>query len=143
MTEEPPSEHEAHFVASETRLQRLLRSGHAVPRFLQGVYPFVGRGIFELGPLNDALSYQVPPGKTAEVLYVRAGNLSDDLIYLTLSANGTPVRYFPVGPKADFHVPLTIIETHPEGTRLEIGLAAARGLAGTVIVDVGIVEVGR
>ena len=128
-------------VTSETRLQRLVRTGAATPRFLQGVYPFVGRGVFDLGPLNDALSYRVPPGRTAEVVYFRAGNLSDDLLYLTLSADGKPVRYFPVGPKADFHVPLVIVESHPAGTRIEVGLAAPRGLSGTVVVDVGIVEV--
>ena len=30
-------------VITETRHQRLLRSGAATPRFLQGVYPFAGR----------------------------------------------------------------------------------------------------
>lgn len=128
---------------SETRLQQLVRTGKATPRFLQGVYPFVGRGIFDLGPLNDGLSYTVPSGKAAEVVYFRGGNLSEDLVYLTLSVNGKPARYFPVGPKADFHVPLAIVETHPAGTRLEIGLAAPRGLSGTIVVDVGIVEVAR
>ncbi|CAA9545568.1 MAG: hypothetical protein AVDCRST_MAG88-373, partial [uncultured Thermomicrobiales bacterium] len=85
--------------------------------------------------------YRVPPGRTAEVVYFRAGNLSDDLLYLTLSADGKPVRYFPVGPKADFHVPLVIVESHAAGTRIEVGLAAPRGVSGTVVVDVGIVEV--
>src|SRR4051794_32367727 len=105
------------FITSETRLQRLIRTGEATPRFLQGVYPFVGRGIFDHGPLNEGLSYTVPKGKIAEILYVRAGNHSDDLISLTLCANGTPVRYFPAGPKADFHVSLVIVETYPAGTR--------------------------
>lgn len=128
---------------TETRLQRLIRLEIATPRFLQGVFPFAGRGILDLAPLHDDLSYRVPDGRTAEVVYFRAGNLSDDLIYLTLSANGVPVRYFPVGPKADFHVPLVIVETHPPGTRLDVCLAAPRGLSGTVVVDVGIVEEAR
>ncbi len=127
-------------VTTETRQQRLTRTGRATPRFLQGVFPFVGRGFFDLGPLNDALCYQVPPGRTAEVIYLRAGNLSDDLLYLTLSVNGLPVRYFPVGPKADFHVPLSIVETYPTGARIDVGMAAPRGLAGAVVVDVGILE---
>lgn len=130
------------FIASETRLQHLIRMGQAAPHFLQGVFPFVGRGLFDLAPLNDDLSYLVPKNKTAEVLYVRGGNYSDDLIYLALSANGTPIRYFPVGPKADFHVSLAIVEVHAAGTRLDVCLAAPRGLSGTVIVDVGVVEVG-
>lgn len=127
-------------IATETRQQRRIRTGQAVPRFLQGVYPFVGRGIFDLGPLNDAFSYTVPAGKAAQVIYFRAGNLSDDLLYLALSVNGQAVRYFPVGPKADFHVALSIVETHPAGARIEISLAAPRSLAGTVVVDVGILE---
>ena len=131
---------EAATVITETRPQRLIRTGRAMPRFLQGVYPFAGRGIFDLGPLNDALRYVVPPGRVAEVLYIRAGNVSDELIYLALSANGAPIRYFPAGPSSDFHVALAITEAHPAGTRLEVGLAAPRGLSGTVIVDVGIVE---
>ena len=129
------------FVASETRLQHLMRHGQAHARFLQGVFPFVGRGVFDLGPLNDALSYTVPQGRTAEVVYFRAGNLSDDLLYLTLSVNGESIRYFPVGPKADFHVPLAIIEAYPAGSRFDVCLAAPRGLSGTVVVDVGLVEV--
>lgn len=127
-------------ITTETRQQRLTRMGQATPRFLQGVFPFVGRGFFDLGPLNDALCYHVPVGRTAEVIYFRAGNLSDDLLYLALTVNGRPVRYFPVGPKADFHVPLSILESHSAGSRIEIGLAAPRGLAGTVVVDVGILE---
>ena len=130
-------------ITTETRQQQKLRTGEAAPRFLQGVFPFAGRGFFDLGPLNDALCYQVPPGKSAEVIYFRAGNLSDDLLYLALSVNGQPVRYFPVGPKADFHVPLSIVESHPAGSRIEICLAAPRGLTGSVVVDVGILEEGE
>lgn len=127
-------------IAIETRHQRLTRLELAVPRFLQGVYPFAGRGFFDVSPLNDALCYVVPVSTTAEVIYVRAGNLSDDLLYLALCVNGQPVRYFPVGPKADLHVPLSIIEVHPAGTQLAVGLAAPRGLSGSVVVDVGILE---
>lgn len=129
------------FVTSETRLQHLLRHGRARAVFLQGVFPFMGRGVFDLGPLNDALSYTVPPKRTAEVVYFRAGNMSDDLLYLTLSVNSQAIRYFPVGPKADFHVPLAIIEVYPAGSRIDVCLAAPRGLAGTVVIDVGLVEV--
>lgn len=127
-------------VICETRHQRLLRTGQAASRFLQGVFPFLGRGIYEPAPLNDALCYRVPRGRSAEVLYFRAGNLSDDLIYFALIANGAPIRYFPVGPKNDIHVPLAIVESYGAGTRIEVALAAPSGLAGTIVVDVGIVE---
>ena len=127
-------------ITTETRTEYLLRTRQATPLFLQGVYPFAGRGVFELAPLHDELSYTVPAGKTVQVLYFRAGNLSDDLLYLVLGANGRPVRYFPVGPKSDFHVPLVIVEDYPAGTRLEVCIAAPRGLVGSVVVDVGIIE---
>ena len=127
-------------IATETRQQRLTRLGLAAPRFLQGVYPFAGRGFFDVGPLHDALCYVVPKGANAEVIYFRGGNLSDDLIYLALCVNSQPVRYFPVGPKADFHVPLSITETHPAGAKIEVGFAAPRGLSGSVVVDVGLLE---
>jgi hypothetical protein len=129
------------YVISETRLQRMLSNGAAVPRFLQGVYPFAGRGVFDLAPLHDELAYVVPKGKVGQVLYVRGGNHSEDLLYLAITVDGKPVRYFPVGPKADFHVPLAIVEDYPAGSRIELCLAAPRGLTGTVIVDVGMVEV--
>lgn len=128
-------------VVSETRHQFLVRTGRAVPRFLQGVFPFVGRGIGDLTPLNDALSYRVPSGTAAEILYWRAGNVSEDLIYLALFADGRAIRYFPISPRGDVHIALAITESHPAGTCLEIALAAPRGLSGTVVVDVGIVEV--
>jgi assimilatory nitrate reductase catalytic subunit len=126
---------------SEPRLSHLLRTGKAKPVFLQGAFPFAGRGFFTPKTLNDALVYEVPPQCTAEVVYFRAGNLSDDLVYLTLMADGKPIRYFPVGPKGDFHVPLVIVESQPSGTKLEVGFAAPRSLTGSIVVDVGIVEI--
>jgi assimilatory nitrate reductase catalytic subunit len=119
---------------------RLVDNELATPRFLQGAFPFAGRGLFELSPLDERLRYTVPTQSSARVVYFRGGNHSDDLIYLVLAANGTPIRYFPAGPKGDFHVPLVIVETHPAGVLLEILIAAPRGLSGTVIVDAGIIE---
>ncbi len=118
-----------------------MRHGQAAARFLQGVYPFAGRGVFEPCPLNDALSYVVPQGKTAEVVYFRAGNLSDALLYLTLTANNQAIRYFPIGARADIHIPLAIVEAYPAGTCFDVCLAAPRGVSGTVVLDIGLVEV--
>lgn len=129
------------FVTSETRREYLLRTGRSRPRFLQGVYPFAGRGIFETVPLNDELTYVVPEGTSAEVAYVRAGNASDDLIYIALAVNDKPLRYFPLGPKADAHVGLAIVEAHPSGARLTVCLAAPRGLTGAIILDIGLIEI--
>jgi assimilatory nitrate reductase catalytic subunit len=130
-------------VAGETRRKWLLRAGTATPRFLQGVFPFVGRGLFELAPLDDSLAYVVPDGRAGNLVYFRAGNHADDLLYLAIAANGVPIRYFPIGPKSDFHVPLAIVEPHAAGTRLEVLFAAPRGLSGTLIVDAGILEVAQ
>ena len=128
-------------ILTETMHQRMLRTKQATPRFLQGVFPFAGLSVFQVRPLDDKLSYAVPPGHSAEVIYFRAGNISDDILYLALSVNGTPIRYFPVGPKADLHVPLGIVESHPAGSRIDICIAAPRDLSGTVVVDVGILEI--
>lgn len=125
----------------ETRQQLLIRTGKATPRFLQGVYPFAGRGVFDPGPLHDELRYVIPKDRTAEVIYFRAGNLSDDILYLAVATNGVPVRYFPIGPKGDIHVPLAIVEEYPAGTKIEIIMAAPRGLAGTIVVDCGLLEI--
>jgi assimilatory nitrate reductase catalytic subunit len=124
----------------ENRQDYLLRTGQASPRFLQGIFPFVGKGLFDLSPLDDTLTYTVPEGKSAHLIYFRAGNHSNDLLYLIVAANGTPIRYFPIGPKSDLHVPLAIVEAHPAGTTLAILFAAPRGLSGSLILDVGIIE---
>jgi assimilatory nitrate reductase catalytic subunit len=107
---------------------------------MQGVFPLVGRGVNETVQLDDDLVYTVPVGCVAELIYFRAGNFCDDIIYLTVTLNSEPVRYFPVGPKADVHVPLAIVEQNPAGSRLEIGVGAPRGLAGSVVIDVGLLE---
>jgi assimilatory nitrate reductase catalytic subunit len=104
------------------------------------VLPFAGRGVFDLAPVNDSLSHTVAPGMVFEVPYFRAGNMSDDILYLTLSINSKPVRYFPIATKGDIHVPLAIVELYPAGTRIDVCLAAPRGLTGTVVVDVGLIE---
>jgi len=107
-------------------------------QFLQGVFPFVGKGIYEAVPVEHDLECVVPAGYQARVLYVRLGNHSDDLIYLSLTANDVPIRPFPRAPQGALHIPLVIQEVHPAGTRLSFTLAAERGVNGTLILDVGI-----
>jgi assimilatory nitrate reductase catalytic subunit len=125
---------------SEPRHQHLLRTGIAKAVFLQGVFPFAGRGFFSIHLLDESLTYEVPSNKRAELVYFRGGNLSDDLLYLTVTANGKPIRYFTVGPKGDFHVPLVITDSQPAGTRLQIMFAAPRALTGSIVVDAGFIE---
>jgi hypothetical protein len=101
MAGKSPEPSSGSLVLTETVNERLLRTSAATPKFLQGVFPFMGRGMFDLAPLDDALSYTVPFGKRARCVYLRAGNHSEDLVYLVLSANGKPLRYFPIGPRGD------------------------------------------
>jgi hypothetical protein len=112
----------------------------STPRFLQGVFAFEGRGIDHPFPIGGALSYTVPDGVTAQPVYFRGGNTTAELVYLVLKRDGQPMRYFPIGAKADVHVPLRIIEDLGSGTVLELHLAAPGGVAGAVIVDLGLVE---
>jgi hypothetical protein len=95
---------------------------HSTPRFLQGIFPFEGQGVDKPVPLPE-LRYTVPPGITSQPLYFRGGNSTDELVTVVLVRDGVPMRYFPVGARASVHV------------------AAREGLTGTVVVDLGLVEV--
>jgi assimilatory nitrate reductase catalytic subunit len=113
----------------------------STPRFLQGAYPFEGKGLEHPLPVAAALSYTVPGGVTAQPVYFRGGNSADELVYVVLLRDGRPMRYFPIGAKADMHVPLRVVEDLDAGTRVELHLAAPEGVAGTVVVDLGLVEI--
>jgi hypothetical protein len=128
-------------IVTESRHQFMLRSGKAKPQFIQGTFPFIGAGITERIPLSHEAEYLVPEGCQAEVLYVRAGNHSNEIIYLTLCANSRPIRYFPLGKSEAMHIPLAIIEPHDAGTKLTIEISAVRGESGVVILDIGLLEV--
>ena len=92
-----------------SRREVLLQTGKATPRFLQGVYPFAGRDIYATIPLHDDVVYTVPKDFSAELTYVRAGNSSEELIYIVICANDVPLRYFPLGPKSHAHVELAVV----------------------------------
>jgi assimilatory nitrate reductase catalytic subunit len=62
-------------------------------------------------------------------------------VYLVLVRDGQPMRYFPIGAKAGVHIPLRIVEDLDSGTVLELHLAAPEGVAGAVVVDLGLIEV--
>ena len=109
-------------------------------RFLQGVYPFEGIGLDKPAPLSAELSYLVPDGVVAQALYFRGGNTTDELVVVVLMRDGVPMRYFPIGAKADVHVPLRVVEDIEGGSVVELQLAAPTGLSGSVVVDLGLVE---
>ncbi len=113
----------------------------ATPRFLNGVFDFEGRGLGRPAELDPALSYTVPSDKRTQLIYLRAGNSLDELVYLVLTKNGAPMRYFPIGAKAVTHVPLAVVEDLFPETKLEIFFAAPEGMAGTVVLDIGLMEI--
>jgi len=111
------------------------------PVFLQGIYAFEGSGVDKPAALHADLTYTVPDGVTTQPLYFRGGNTTDELVTVVLMRDGVPMRYFPMGAKADVHVPLRVVEDLEGGTAIELYIAAPEGLTGSVIVDVGLVEV--
>ncbi len=111
------------------------------PRFIQGTFSFTGRGLASPHPLDDATRYVVPADKRAQLIYMRAGNSADALVSLVLTRDGKPMRYFPIGAKASVHVPLAVVEDIFPESRLELLVAAPEGVSGSVVVDMGLLEV--
>jgi assimilatory nitrate reductase catalytic subunit len=109
-------------------------------RFLQGVYPFEGAGLDKPVPIHADLSYLVPDGVISQALYFRGGNTTDELITVVLMRDGVPMRYFPIGARSDVHVPLRVVEDIEGGSVVELQLIAPLGVAGHLVVDLGLVE---
>ena len=114
---------------------------HTTPRFLQGTFGFTGEGLEKPALPDPALRYTVPEGVTAQVLYFRGGNSSASLISVVLLRDGAPMRYFPIGAAGSVHIPLRVVEDLDGGTSLEVCVAAPEGVVGTVVLDLGLVEV--
>ncbi|SNY66307.1 molybdopterin oxidoreductase [Paractinoplanes atraurantiacus] len=114
---------------------------HSTPRFLQGVFAFEGKGLDQPAPVSPELSYVVPDGVSAQAVYFRGGNAAAELVTVVLVRDGKPMRYFPIGAKGDVHVPLRVVEDLLAGTSIELWLGAPAGVSGTLIVDLGLVEI--
>ncbi len=110
------------------------------PKFIQGVYSFRGAGLERAVPLQPAATHKVPFDKRAQLVYLRAGNASSELVYLALKQAGKVIRLFPVGAKEAVHVPLAIVEDIDPESELELCLGATEGSSGQVVVDLGLVE---
>src|SRR5680860_75871 len=113
----------------------------STPRFLQGVFEFEGNGLDKPFLLDKTLSYVVPPGSTTQPLYFRGGNSTNEMITAILVRDGKPMRYFPMGSKGGTHVSLRVVEDLLADTVIELFVAAPDGLSGTMIVDLGLVEI--
>jgi len=113
----------------------------STPRFLHGAYGFHGRGYDQPAPLDTRLVYVVPADKRAQLIYFRGGNSSGELAYVLLTQNGAPMRTFPIGAKAGIHVPLAVVEDLEPDTRIEVLFAAPAGVEGTIVLDIGLIEI--
>ena len=111
------------------------------PRFLQAIRTFEGQGLDEYLAFDPPLLYLVPDGRQAQCVYFRGGNSAAELICVVLTRNGEPMRLFPIGARASVHVPLRITEDLLTDTELELHVAAPSGLQGTVVCDLGILEI--
>jgi hypothetical protein len=113
----------------------------STPRFLQGLFGFEGKGLGSPFLLDSALIYVVPPGSTTQPVYFRGGNSTDEMVSVILVRDGNPMRYFPIAAKGATHVALRVVEDLLADTVLEVFIAAPEGVSGTVIVDLGLVEI--
>ena len=111
------------------------------PAFIQGLFPYKGFGLSCPKPFEKPVAYTVPADKRSQTIYFRAGNPCEDLIYLILSRNSIPLRYFTVGAKAAMHVALAVVEDLSPGDRMEVLVAAPEGLKSSVVLDVGFMEI--
>jgi len=113
----------------------------STPRFLQGLFGFDGLGLDAPFLLDPTLTYTVPPGASTQPVYFRGGNSSDEMVYVSLVRDGTPMRHFPIAAKGATHVSLRVVEDLLSDTVIEVFAAAPAGVSGALIVDVGLVEI--
>jgi hypothetical protein len=116
-------------------------SDGSTPRFLQGAFEFEGNGLDKPALLDESLRYVVPAGAVCQPVYFRGGNSTDEMVSVVLFRNGQPMRYFPIGARGATHVALRVVEDLLGDTVLELFVAAPNGCVGTVVVDLGLVEV--
>ncbi|HEX7826288.1 MAG TPA: molybdopterin oxidoreductase [Mycobacterium sp.] len=116
-------------------------SDGSTPRFLQGAFDFDGNGLDKPALLDESLRYVVPAGAVTQPVYFRGGNSADEMVSVVLFRNGKPMRYFPIAAKGATHVTLRVVEDLLGDTVLELFIAAPSGCTGTVVVDLGLVEI--
>lgn len=113
----------------------------STPRFLQGAFPFTGAGYDKPAMLDPSLVYVVPADKRAQLIYLRGGNSSGELAFIRLMQDGKPARTFSIGARGGIHVPLAVVEDLQPDTRIEVYFGAAAGVSGTLVLDLGIIEI--
>lgn len=111
----------------------------STPRILTGVHAFTGAGYGKPAPLG--VSYAVPGDRRAQMVYFRAGNSSAEMVSVMLTRDGAPMRMFPIAAKGAIHVPLAVVEDLQPDTKLDLLVAAPEGAGGTLVLDLGLVEI--
>jgi hypothetical protein len=111
----------------------------SIPKFLNGVFSFVGAGYEKPSLLSGKLTYSVPPDKRTQLIYFRGGNSSDEMIYFVMMRDSVAMRYFAIGARAGTHIPLAVVEDLSPETKLELLFGAPPGATGYVVIDVGLV----
>ena len=111
------------------------------PAFIQGLYSYRGAGLACPIAFDPPVTYTVPADKRAQTVYFRAGNASPEMIYLVLTRNGAPMRFFPVGAEGAIHVALAVVEDLEPESRMEILVAAQKGAETAVVLDIGFLEI--
>ncbi len=111
------------------------------PRFINGVFSFTGSGLENAAPIGTGVAYVVPGDKRSQLIYFRGGNSSDAMIAVVLVRDGKPMRIFPIGAKASIHVPLAVVEDLDPESVVELKIAAPAGVAGQVVLDIGLIEI--
>ena len=113
----------------------------STPRIITGIFSFRGSGFDHPSSLGGLEPYIVPSDKRTQMIYLRAGNSTDEMVTLVLLRNGMPMRLFPIGAKSGVHIPLSVIEDLFPETRLELRIAAPENLSGTLVLDMGLMEI--
>lgn len=111
------------------------------PQFIQGVFEYRGAGLAKPAALEPAAKHKVPFDKRAQLIYLRAGNPTTELVCLTLLRGKQPMRFFPVGAKSSLHVQLAIVEDIDPESELELCIQAPEGLRAQIVVDMGLMEI--
>ena len=113
----------------------------SIPQFLQGVFAFNGSGYETPEPISETLDYTVPSTKRAQLIYFRGGNSSAEMIDVVLLRDGKVMRHFPIGAHGAKHVPLALVEDLEPDQKLTLRIAAPAGCSGTLVADLGLVEI--
>lgn len=110
------------------------------PRFVQAIRAFNGMGLDDYQPFDPPLTYTVPDGRSAQCVYFRGGNSGDELVCVVLTRDGVPMRLFPIGARNSIHIPLRITEALLTESVLELHASAPAGASGTLVLDLGLLE---